>query len=375
VPQDIGPFRFATRLEPLAGESIGALRINALADGSVWIVTDRSMMVWNLQGDQRLRDQVIDQDVWWQVAVDDNGQTWVLLQDTGEIGLAEGWNVNLFRADSGWTRVEPFEENWWAPFHLEIIPGSGYMLWVPMPQDVRAFDGFKWDVYTPEDMGFPPVEMADVSTAHILVMAEGGTEAWVGECHYSGPGPMGGGGVRWFDGQTWQGVDAPVGSNCVSALAVGPEGEVWLGTSDAVWQFEHGNNSWTEFQYPQELLSGYSFTHPRQIVVDAAGDVWMLVQMCGGASCDGAANLYRLLDGEWSLVSSAEYWLSSVKQLVLDGNGEAWLFWEGMIYSLGDIPFEPAAFMDALAADVDPDGDLWVVAGPEENPSLWVYAP
>ncbi len=97
--------------------------------------------------------------------------------------------------------------------------------------------------------------------------------------------------------------------------------------------------------------------------------------MCGGASCDGQANLYRIHAGVWSLVTEADYWSSSFKQLVLDEIGQGSLFWEGMFYQLDDTPLEPVTSMVAQGVDVSPDGRMWVVAGAGENINLYVREP
>jgi hypothetical protein len=244
-----------------------------------------------------------------------------------------------------------------------------------MERDVRTFDGNRWKLYTLEDMGFPPQEDVDISIVHNLAMVNGGAEVWVGECYYSGPGPMGGGGVRWFDGKTWQGADAPLGSTCVSTLDVDPVGNVWLGTPDVIWQYEHASQSWTNYHLPKELISGFNFSYPLQMVVDQTGDVWVIMQMCGGASCGVGAKLFRIHEGEWSLVIDAEGWLTSLSQLVLDGKGQAWAFWEGVLYRLDDQPVQPYAPINAIGVDVDPKGTIWVVAGSGDEAKLQFLAP
>lgn len=103
--------------------------------------------------------------------------------------------------------------------------------------------------------------------------------------------------------------------------------------------------------------------------------MWVSMQMCGGASCDVRANLYRIHDGEWSLIIDAEYWSSSFKQLALDKNGQGWLFWEGAVYRLDDKPLVPIAQVAARGVDVSPDGSIWVVAGSGDDASLQVLEP
>jgi hypothetical protein len=367
---DIGPFKGVASLAGLLVDTTEKVQVRALADGSVNIITSQSILWW------------IDHE--WQVTIvgegtlpliDDDGQLWVLNQDTGEFSVWQGEQWITYAADSGWTDVGSFEQNWWAPAPWSVQRGADGRLWVPMAQDVRAFDGNRWIPYTLEDMEFPIPEIEDIDIVHNLAVAQGGKEVWVGECYYSGPGPMGGGGVRWFDGQAWHGVDAPVGSTCVFTLYVDPVGNVWLGAYNSIWRYEHDSQSWTEYSLPEALLSDFNFSHPRQIIIDQVGDVWVGMQMCGGASCDSSANLYRIHDGEWSLIIDAAYWGSSFKQLALDGNGQAWLFWEGMVYQLDDQPLEPYAQIEARGVGVSPEGGIWVVAGSGEEASLLVLEP
>jgi hypothetical protein len=244
-----------------------------------------------------------------------------------------------------------------------------------MARDVRAFDGNRWSLYTLEDMGFPLPEWDDMDIVHLLAMRGDGAEVWVGECYYSGPGPMGGQGVRWFDGTTWHGAEAPVGPTCVSAMEVDPAGNVWLGAADVVWRYEPAGQAWTPFRLPEALLLNYNFTHPRQLIVDQEGDVWVIMQMCGGASCDGPARLYRIHDGEWSLIIAAQDWSTPLKQLALDGSGLGWLFWEETVYRLEPGSIEPVASIVARSVDVSPGGRLWVVAEYEDDATLWILEP
>ena len=369
--EDIDPFHFVTSLAGLPVDSNEEVQVRALADGSVWIITDQAIMRW------------INQEWWVQpyngdeslAAVDDSGKIWFLIKDSGDIATFQGDTLLPYTADSGWTNVDPFEVDWWATAPWSVYTDASGILWVPLEQDVRALNGNQWRVYTLEDMGFQTSEVEDISIVHYLTTMDTTAEVWVGECTYSGPGPMGGGGVRWFDGQIWHGDEPPIGSQCVSAVTVDNSGDIWFGVSDSVWHYTHDGQSWTEFHLPEALLSGFNFTHPRQLIVDQAGDVWVIEQMCGGASCDGQANLYRIHAGVWSLVTEADYWSSSFKQLILDRNGQGSLFWEEMFYQLDDTPLEPVTLMVAQGVDVSPDGRMWVVAGIGENINLYVREP
>lgn len=119
---------------------------------------------------------------------------------------------------------------------------------------------------------------------------------------------------------------------------------------------------------------GYNFTLPRQFIIDRAEDVWVMMEMCGGASCSGLVNLYRIHAGEWSLIAESEDWTLSRKQLVLDGSGQGWLFWDGTVFQLEGESMQSIASLMVRSVDVSPDGKVWVL-DESKDPSLWVLEP
>jgi streptogramin lyase len=150
---------------------------------------------------------------------------------------------------------------------------------------------------------------------------------------------------------------------------------VWLGAYEIIWHYEHASQTWADYRLPEELITDYNFAYPRQIIVDQVGDVWVIMQMCGGASCGVAENLYRIHNGEWSLTITADYSQTGLRQLALDGNRQGWLVWEGMVYRLGDQPLEPFEQVEARGVSISPNGLIWVVAGSGDDASLQVFEP
>jgi len=256
-----------------------------------------------------------------------------------------------------------------------VTLGKGATAWLPTETDVRFFDGQRWTIHTIEEMGFPIPEMENDGIVHEIVLIDGGAQTWVGECQYSGPGPVSKPGVRWFDGATWRGADAPVGPTCVSIVDVDMAGNVWVGARDALWRYEPARQKWTPYRLPKTLLADYNFTYPRDILVDRSGDIWVILQYCGGASCDTLSRLHRIHAGEWSQVFETYDWWIPLKQLVLDGSGQGWLFWDSTVYQLLGDEVVLVADLPARGVDVGPDGRVWVVAGNENDAALWRYDP
>jgi hypothetical protein len=123
------------------------------------------------------------------------------------------------------------------------------------------------------------------------------------------------------------------------------------------------------------MLADFNFAHPLQLLVEGSGDAWVMMQLCGGASCSGPERLYRIHDGGWSLIADSQDWSMPFKKLALDGSGRVWLFWEGAVYRLEGESMNPAASITAHGAGVGPDGKVWVVAEDEGEAILWVLEP
>ena len=206
--EDTGPFRRVTSIPDLLPDPSEDVQVRALADGSVWVITNDAVMRW----DGLTWEVVLSESGDVLAAVDDGGRLWVLRKDTSKIAAWQDGQWTTYDDNSGWTDAYTSEPSWWAPSPWSAYSGPAGTIWLPMARDVRAFDGKKWSLYTLEVMGFPPPEWDEMDIIHRIAMREGGAEVWVGECYYSGPGPMGGQGVRWFDGKTWHGEEAPVGS-------------------------------------------------------------------------------------------------------------------------------------------------------------------
>ena len=331
----------------------------AADDGAVWLVSD--------QGFARLEDgnwdtqlhELAGQLVW----VDENGRVWAVKEDASEISRWEAGEWSAYGETEGW---EPLVD-WFAQVGRSEMDSRGN-LWLPTSQDVRVFNGDSWRIYGAEDMDMPPSEFEDLAQEFVLQVLEN-DDVWVGSCYWGGPGPFGGRGVRWFDGQTWQGADSPVAEGCVTKIEEGTRGQVWVAVEDELWRYTPETGNWSQFRSPEPAEAArYGFA--TEMVVDPDGDVWIILAECGGASCFGATVPYRVHNGVWE--QFAERAEMDFQRLVLDGQGGMWLFWE-----LGISQFE--AGEPTLVAElyttryaVDPDGRLWIVTGMKDEQVLWV---
>jgi hypothetical protein len=259
---------------------------------------------------------------------------------------------------------------------LRVTTAKDGTIWLATDQDVRYFDGQRWTIYTREEMGFPPLEQEDEGDKidYQIALVSDSAQVWVGECRYGGPGPIGGSGVRWFDGTTWRGKNAPVGPTCISTLDLDPAGNLWISAEDVIWRYEPVRQKWTSYPLPETILEeGYNFAYPLDLIVDNFGDIWVYLEYCGGASCGVAYKLHRIHAGQWSQVfeKSMSDLSFQNQQLILDESGQGWLFWGGTVYLLeGDNP-KSVAELPILGADISPNGKMWVMS----DNALWALEP
>jgi hypothetical protein len=307
--------------------------------------------------------------------VDESGRLWVFRQGADEIAVWQDGQWTTYGVESGWTSARASSSVWWVPKPWKVSLAEDGTAWLPTRLDVRHFDGQHWTIHTLEEMGFPTPEDEETAIVHQIALLNGGAQVWVGECEYSGPGPISQPGLRWFDGVAWHDADTPVGLACVPVVEVDSAGVMWVGAVDVVWRYEPASRTWTPYRLPEAFLSGYNFTYVRDLIVDQSGDIWVILQYCGGAGCDINSTLHRIQAGEWSKVLEKPEWFMPLQRLALDGNGQGWLFWDGMFYQLSEDEMAPVATLEARGAGVGPRGSVWVVTGHADEATLWVLEP
>ena len=371
-PIEPGPFRYAAPLAEPFPSPLEEVQVRAPADGSVWVITSRTASRWDGQAWNVVRamEEGLLADV------DDAGRLWVFRQEGEAIDVWQDGAWSSYGAETGWAPARAAAgSGWWTSQPWRVSPTADGAVWLPTESDVRRFDGERWKIFTLEDMGFPGAEEEGEGVFHPIALVNGGKQVWVGECAFSGPGPVSNPGVRWYDGLVWRGADSPVGENCVTTVDVDPKGNVWIGAENGVWRYEPGRRQWTAFPLPEELLEGYNFTYTRELAVDGSGDVWAYLQYCGGASCAGSTVLLRIHAGQWSKVFENQEWFASFQRLAVGGGGQGWLFWGGTVYRLAGEDLVAEARLPARGVIAGADGTIWAAAGHESDAALWVLEP
>ena len=358
------PLRPVVAIEDVLPGAFRSLR--PAPDGGLWLITD--------QGVAKLLDNV------WTVhlsgftgslaGIDAAGRVWVVSEDAGTISAWDGAAWTDYGAEAGWLPIG-LEDEWYRDAGWGQSDGWG-RFWLTTSQDVRVFDGARWTVFTPQDMGMQEAGPEELWPSFVVEVSPGTGVVWVGECDWGGPGPFGGQGVRWFDGSTWYGADSPVASGCATVIEEDQAGRVWLGVDGSLWRYEPASGNWTPSTPPESPVDEMRFGFADTIALAPSGDPWPAMVLCGGASCYGSIALYHVHDGAWTQIGAvAEY--EGPYSLVFDAAGTPWLFWDGAVYRLsGDAP-EPLADLyirSAQSATVDGAGRVWFVAPVEGR--LWL---
>jgi ligand-binding sensor domain-containing protein len=356
-------FRAVTPIDAVLSGTVEAL--HPAPDGALWLMTD--------QGVARLVDDTWDillTEFEGELAgVDAAGRIWTINEDASGISAWDGVSWTTYADDEGWTPLTDWRRH--------VARGQSDELgrfWLATSQDVRVFEGERWTVFTPEDMSMGPPMYDDLDQDFEVAILSSG-EIWVRECDWGGPGPFGGRGARWFDGSTelaaggqaWQGADSPVASGCVTVIEEDSSGRVWLGWGAGLWRYDPVSGDWTYFAPPESPIEGKSLGFVMDLVIDRAGDPWLTLALCGGASCFGDIASYRVQSGVWTQTEEqiAQWELAS------DADGTPWLFADGSIYRItGDVP-EKIAQLSARFVTVGADRRIWFVARREGRDILW----
>jgi hypothetical protein len=281
-----------------------------------------------------------------------------MIEESGEAIYAwdGGNNHRTFGLEEGWTPVVDYE----SPTGHDLLRDENDHLWLVTNQDVRRFDGERWTVYTRQDLGMAPPVADELFQQFKLAYSAVSHTIWVGACDWGGPGPFGGGGVRWFDGSAWHGADSPVAEGCATEIEETENGRIWTAVDDSLWRFDPADGHWEQF-VPPVLPEGIRIGYAEELLLDPQGDPWPLFSLCGGASCGNGYVRYHLQDGVWTQIGD------------LDPNGIAY-FLENEQFSFYKLQ-HPIEFdqLRVVAAVMDENNNLWLVARPSSDLPLAIW--
>ena len=190
---------------------------------------------------------------------------------------------------------------------------------------------------------------------------------WIGQCAWSGPGPFGGQGIRWEKEDAWHGKDMLL-EGCTTAIVEDPEGNIWIGVDDQLWQVQPDSETWSGFDLPP-VPDGFSFFGAiTAIKPDPDSGLWVTYLLCGGASCD-TERLYFFDEGDWHLVPTPEWIYQLSGDIIYDDQGTIWFFpWKSGVFHLSINGLTEIAHLPVDDALIDDNGRIWVIA----DNLLWI---
>ena len=362
-----GPFRLVATIAPAIDGSVYDLRMDPAAPGVLQLITEHGYMGVRTEDGRTWSQAAYPEAI--VIGVDATGFIWMLRDGGDAIYATDGQSDRAYGPESGWTPVEDYRE----------LAGNGVVddpltpgdIWLATEQDIRRFDGARWTLFTRDDMSMAAPETEDMFPEYVVAVLGTPPTLWAYGCDWGGPGPVGGPGARWLNGDTWRGADSPVASGCITHIVPDPAGRLWVARDTGLVRFDPATDEWEQFILPVPAgVRGLGYTV--ELPLDPAGNPWPLMTTCGGASCEADTVRFRLAGGEWVLVPEPVEVYDYANQVVFDYGGRPWQFVMGGAFRMEeDAWVEVAQFGVGLTAR-DADGRLWVLGGPEEGPvGIW----
>ena len=282
------------------------------------------------------------------------GRSW-----TTYLGGARVWDVDVapdgsvwFAADGmGVSRYSPADDAWRTYTTADGLPRTnvtavaagptgeawGYVPW----EGVYRFDGAKWERARPHD-GL---------VCALAVEADG--RPWIGMCgslHYSWGKLIYGQGDGWVEVADWHEMGTPA----VQAIAVGPEGQVAVGTDRGLVTGQA--EGW------QTLLGGPTRNQVTAVAVTPDGAAWLGF---GDSASDAAGGGLSCFDGrQW------QHFLddANVQALAVGPDGTLWAGGGCGVWHLDGGEWQQAADCDQLKGNVldiavAANGEVWAATG------------
>ena len=350
---------------PISSLSLAAservLELLAEAGDSIWLVTDKRVLHYG----QGIWTDYLAQFNGTLMGVGSDHRVWVASDDGLQVSVWGGSSWTSFGLDAGWKPL-PVPVNA-AKIRGKVATDALGRVWLATERDVRMFDGAGWKVFSLADLGMPDPGSEDVLPEITIRFLESSNYIWVMSCYWIGPGPNGGGGARWYDGKAWQGSNSPVADGCATMVNEDKLGSIWLGLDNDLWRINSLSGNWEHFSAPNPPGGG-RFGFFTDLVLDAAGDPWPELDICGGASCYIGNVRYHVTRGEWIQIGDVSFDNSS---LYFDAAGQGWVFTPARVFRIAENKLDSVADLSILMVAVDPSGKLWMIGLYEDMTVLW----
>jgi hypothetical protein len=330
-------------------------------DGIIWLVTD-------------LRVLHFSQDTWTNylsqfsgtlIGMDSDHHVWVASDDRIQVSVWDGTAWTSFGLEKGWKPLPVLDNG--AEIRWSVATDVLGQVWLANERDIRMFDGAGWKVFDLDDLGMLHPEYEETLLETKITFLKTNGYIWVMSCYWIGPGPYGGGGARWYDGKAWQGSNSPVADGCATVVNEDKLGNIWLGLNNDLWRLNTPSGNWESFPAPTPP-EGNRFGFFTDMALDAIGNPWPELAICGGASCGTGNVRYHITAGEWLQVGDVGFENSS---LYFDATGQGWVFAPGRVFRIAGNELEPVVELSILKVTIDPSGNLWIIGVYKDDTILW----
>jgi hypothetical protein len=152
------------------------------------------------------------------------------------------------------------------------------------------------------------------------------------------------------------------------AIEEDPSGRIWMSVQAVVWRYDPASDNWARFTPPDDPPDEnerWRYGAVTDIDLDAAGDPWVTILLCGGASCDTEV-LYHVSDGVWTQVGGTGQYRGTIIEI----ESTPWLFGGG-IHRVEGTAIEMVAPLLIESVVVDYTETVWFVARRRGVEWLW----
>ena len=351
-------------IQPVAHLSLAAseriLDMVAEPGDNIWLITDLRVLhysngTWN---------DYLSQFKGTLIGMDSAQHVWVTSDDGVEVSVWNGSVWSSLGPETGWKPLPVLADG--MEIHWSIATDAHGQVWLANERDIRMFDGAGWEVFDLEDMGMLHPVYEDTLFETSITFLEASSTIWVTSCYWIGPGPYGGGGARWYDGNAWQGLNSPVADGCATVVNEDRLGNIWLGLENDLWRLNALSGNWERFPAP-DPPEGNHFGFFTDLALDTIGNPWPELAICGGASCGTGFVRYHVSGAEWLQIDGVGFDNSS---LYFDAMGQGWVFTPDQVFRIAQNQLEPVAELSILKVAVDLSGRLWIIGIYEDETIL-----
>lgn len=361
--EKVGPFQQVSRQEaPIIGKVVN---LQTGQDGSLYLLSESG---YSLYKNNQWTAYFIGE-TGYLIGVDPQGRGWVVTHDGSSISHWQSGNDDkeiwiAYSENEGWT---PPGASSAYPVNPGLFTDNRGHLWLSTAQDVRRFDGNHWEVFDAQTLGMNPVAEGGYPVFTIYPSPVD-HQVYIGRCDWESMGPIGGGGLRAFDGISWNNLDPTFDTGCVTDISQDASGALWIALDATLYRYHPSSRLLETVKLPVPT-SQTSLGYIISLTADPNGDLWAQFALCDGNACLNGTALYHLNDGQWLAIGEPKP--SGGMQLLFDASGTPWLLFAGTISRVSENNLEEAAGLNVLAATTDPSGKIWLIAQYAGPPTLW----